>query len=307
MFERFTDRARRVLVYAQDEARLMGHNFLGTEHLLLGMVKEGEGVAAVALRELGVGTDALRRQINQVVPAQPALAAGVNPPFTPRAKHVLELALKEALQLGHNYIGTEHLLLGLLREGEGVAAQVLVAAGLGISQVRMKVIELLSGYVAKPPPGAPGAAWPASTPAAALALSRATSAAGTGPLGSHHLLLALVQDGSSRAGRVLTALGATEAAVRDRISAIGPEGTSDEVPAATPATFELDLGNGLTLKLDPALAGDLFERLKGATAGSAEVDLGAAFRRVVADLVADQPVVAPEPEPPAAPTEGEES
>ena len=302
MFERFTDRARRVLVYAQDEARLMGHNFLGTEHLLLGMVKEGEGVAAVALRELGVGTDTLRRRINEVVPSQPPLDQAVNPPFTPRAKHVLELALREALDMGHNYIGTEHLLLGLIREGAGVASQVLVSSGLTLPQVRTKVVELLAGYVAKPPPGAPGGGWPPSTPAAALALQRATSAAGTGHLGSHHLLLALAQDGTSRAGRVLAALGATEAAVRDRISAIGPEGTSDQVPEPQPAVFELELGNGLTLKIDPALAGDLFERMKGGTTGSSEVDLGAAFRRVVADLVADQPI-----EPPAAPTEGEES
>src|SRR3954453_8367882 len=162
MFERFTDRARRVPVLAQDEARALEHNFLGTEHLLLGLIKEGEGVGYVALTELGLTHDRLRAKITETItPGAPGTASGA-PPFTPRSKQVLELSMKEALQLGHNYIGTEHLLLGLIAEGSGVAAQVLVAEGLNLSAVRMKVIELLVGHAAKTPQG-PAHTTPAGT------------------------------------------------------------------------------------------------------------------------------------------------
>ncbi len=145
MFERFTDRARRVLVLAQEEARLLNHNFLGTEHILLGLIHEGEGVAAKALESLGISLEAVREKVEETIGPAGTQASGA-PPFTPRAKKVLELSLREALQLGHNYIGTEHLLLGLIREGEGVAAQVLVSLGADLSRVRQQVIQLLSGY-----------------------------------------------------------------------------------------------------------------------------------------------------------------
>ena len=145
MFERFTDRARRVVVLAQEEARVLHHNYIGTEHILLGLIQEGEGVAAKALESLGISLDAVRTEVKDII------GSGGNPPsgyipFTPRAKKVLELALREALQLGHKYIGTEHILLGLIREGEGVAAQVLVKLGADLSRVRQQVISLLSGY-----------------------------------------------------------------------------------------------------------------------------------------------------------------
>ncbi len=146
MFERFTDRARRVLVLAQEEARLLNHNFIGTEHILLGLIHEGEGVAAKALESLGISLEAVREKVEETIGPAGNGTTG-SPPFTPRAKKVLELSLREALQLGHNYIGTEHMLLGLVREGEGVAAQVLVSLGADLSRVRQQVIQLLSGYV----------------------------------------------------------------------------------------------------------------------------------------------------------------
>ena len=128
MFERFTDRARRVVVLAQEEARLLNHNYIGTEHILLGLIHEGEGVAAKALESLGISLEAVRAQVEEII-GHGGQAPSGHIPFTPRAKKVLELSLREALQLGHNYIGTEHILLGLIREGEGVAAQVLVKLG----------------------------------------------------------------------------------------------------------------------------------------------------------------------------------
>ncbi len=151
MFERFTDRARRVVVLAQEEARLLNHNYIGTEHILLGLIHEGEGVAAKALESLGISLEAVRSQVEEII-GQGGSSPSGHIPFTPRAKKVLELSLREALQLGHNYIGTEHILLGLIREGEGVAAQVLVKLGADLSRVRQQVIQLLSGYSG---PGAP--------------------------------------------------------------------------------------------------------------------------------------------------------
>jgi len=148
MFERFTDRARRVVVLAQEEARMLNHNYIGTEHILLGLIHEGEGVAAKALESLGISLEAVRQQVEEII-GQGQQAPSGHIPFTPRAKKVLELSLREALQLGHNYIGTEHILLGLIREGEGVAAQVLVKLGADLNRVRQQVIQLLSGYQGK--------------------------------------------------------------------------------------------------------------------------------------------------------------
>ena len=152
MFERFTDRARRVVVLAQEEARLLNHSYIGTEHILLGLIHEGEGVAAKALESLNISLDAVRAQVEEII-GQGGSSPSGHIPFTPRAKKVLELSLREALQLGHNYIGTEHILLGLIREGEGVAAQVLVKLGADLSRVRQQVIQLLSGYQGSAPKG----------------------------------------------------------------------------------------------------------------------------------------------------------
>src|SRR2546429_49280 len=145
MFERFTDRARRVVVLAQEAPLLLNHHYLGTEPILLGLISEGEGVAAKALESLGISLEAVRQQVEEIIGTGSSSPQG-HIPFTPRAKKVLELSLREALQLCHNYIGTEHILLGLIREGEGVAAQVLQKLGADLGRVRQQVIQLLSGY-----------------------------------------------------------------------------------------------------------------------------------------------------------------
>jgi predicted ArsR family transcriptional regulator len=150
MFQRFTDRARRVVVLAQEEARRLDHNYIGTEHILLGLISEGEGVAARALKSLGISLDAVRQQVEEIIGRGQQEPPG-HIPFTPRAKKVLELSLRESKQLGHNYIGTEHILLGLIREGSGVAAQVLVKLGADLKRVRQQVIQLLHGHTAEEP------------------------------------------------------------------------------------------------------------------------------------------------------------
>src|SRR6185369_14723991 len=172
MFERFTDRARRVVVLAQEEARLLNHSYIGTEHILLGLIHEGEGVAAKALESLGISLEAVRSQVEEII-GQGGSSPSGHIPFTPRAKKVLELSLREALQLGHNYIGTEHILLGLIREGEGVAAQVLVKLGADLSRVRQQVIQLLSGYAGSKESGAPtGGGSTESAPSGSLVLDQ---------------------------------------------------------------------------------------------------------------------------------------
>jgi ATP-dependent Clp protease ATP-binding subunit ClpA len=144
MFERFTDRARRVVVLAQEEARLLNHNYIGTEHILLGLIREGDGVAAEALESLGISLDAVRQQVEEII-GQGQQAPSGHIPFTPRAKKVLELSLREATQLGQDHIGAEHILLGLVREGDGVAGQVLVKLGADLNRVRQQVIQLVHG------------------------------------------------------------------------------------------------------------------------------------------------------------------
>ena len=162
MFERFTDRARRVVVLAQEEARMLNHNYIGTEHILLGLIHEGEGVAAKALESLGISLEGVRSQVEEII-GQGQQAPSGHIPFTPRAKKVLELSLREALQLGHNYIGTEHILLGLIREGEGVAAQVLIKLGADLNRVRQQVLQLLSGYQGKEPAGTASEGTPSTS------------------------------------------------------------------------------------------------------------------------------------------------
>jgi ATP-dependent Clp protease ATP-binding subunit ClpC len=171
MFERFTDRARRVVVLAQEEARMLNHNYIGTEHILLGLIHEGEGVAAKALESLGISLEGVRQQVEEII-GQGQQAPSGHIPFTPRAKKVLELSLREALQLGHNYIGTEHILLGLIREGEGVAAQVLVKLGADLNRVRQQVIQLLSGYQGKEPAAAGAGATGEAAPSTSLVLDQ---------------------------------------------------------------------------------------------------------------------------------------
>ena len=172
MFERFTDRARRVVVLAQEEARMLNHNYIGTEHILLGLIHEGEGVAAKALESLGISLEGVRQQVEEII-GQGQQAPSGHIPFTPRAKKVLELSLREALQLGHNYIGTEHILLGLIREGEGVAAQVLVKLGADLNRVRQQVIQLLSGYqTGKEPTAAGSGAAGEAAPSTSLVLDQ---------------------------------------------------------------------------------------------------------------------------------------
>src|SRR5574337_87265 len=187
MFERFTDRARRVVVLAQEEARMLNHNYIGTEHILLGLIHEGEGGAAKSLESLGISLEGVRAQVEEII-GQGQQAPSGHIPFTPRAKKVLELSLREALQLGHNYIGTEHILLGLIREGEGVAAQVLVKLGADLTRVRQQVIQLLSGYQGKETPeaGTGGRGGESGTPSTSLVLDQfgrnLTAAAAEGKL-----------------------------------------------------------------------------------------------------------------------------
>ncbi len=180
MFERFTDRARRVVVLAQEEARLLNHNYIGTEHILLGLIHEGEGVAAKALESLSISLEGVREQVQDII-GQGSSSPSGHIPFTPRAKKVLELSLREALQLGHNYIGTEHILLGLIREGEGVAAQVLVKLGADLSRVRQQVIQLLSGYS--------GPSSQGSAPSEGGGKAGATTGSSTGDTPSGSLIL----------------------------------------------------------------------------------------------------------------------
>jgi ATP-dependent Clp protease ATP-binding subunit ClpC len=151
MFQRFTDRARRTIVFAQEEARGLNHNWIGTEHLLLALIREGHGVGAKALESMQISLDAARQQVELIIGrGQDAVRDG-HIPFTPRAKKVLELSLREAQQLGHDYIGTEPILLGLIREGDGVAAQVLVSLGCDLNRARQQVIQLLHGYQGRQP------------------------------------------------------------------------------------------------------------------------------------------------------------
>jgi ATP-dependent Clp protease ATP-binding subunit ClpA len=232
MFERFTDRARRVVVLAQEEARLLNHNYIGTEHILLGLIHEAEGVAAKTLQQLGISLEAVRSRVEAIIGEGGGAPSG-HIPFTPRSKKVLELSLREALQLGHNYIGTEHILLGLIREGEGVGAQVLVVLGADLSRVRHEVIQQLSGYRGGPP----GAQLTPlmglrsrETPAVAKASVEARRLAGSAPVASHHYLLALLQQHDSVAAKALESMGVTAESLEQRVAEIEPAGTSDETP-----------------------------------------------------------------------------
>jgi len=219
MFERFTDRARRVVVLAQEESRLFNHNFIGTEHILLGLLHEGEGVAARCLEQLGVSLDAARLQVAQIIGRASSSPSG-HIPFNPRAKKVLELSLREAMTLDHDYIATQHLLLGILREGEGVAIQVLVNLGADLDRLRHLVLQAIpEGRGGEPPPARPA-------PSAFGAQARSVATAEM--MGSGDLLLAMLGDDQSLAARALVNLGVTIEAVEIQLAALA---AADRLPA----------------------------------------------------------------------------
>ncbi len=247
MFERFTNRARHVVVLAQEEARRLQHNYIGTEHILLGLLGEPEALAARALDHFGMSLDAAREDVKAIVGTGKVAQSG-HIPFTPRAKKTLELALREALQLHHNYIGTEHILLGVIREGDGVGAQVLKQYSPDLMAIRMTVLNLVS---AEPTEAARGRRWqlrrrfaagpgesrepgePAelrTTPAADISLTEAARLAGSQPVGSHHLLLAALADADTAAARALAALGVDLDQAREALRNADVTGTSDEQP-----------------------------------------------------------------------------
>jgi ATP-dependent Clp protease ATP-binding subunit ClpA len=252
MFERFTNRARHVVVLAQDEARELQHNYIGTEHLLLGLLGE-QGIAAEALARFGLSLAGARDEVRAIIGQGKGTVSG-HIPFTPRAKKTLELSLREALQLHHNFIGTEHILLGLLREGRGVAAQIMEQHANNLLEIRMAVLDLVS---ATPVETASGVRrWlrhrstPArgelaetiepdlgselsTTPAADKSLSEAARLAGSRPVGSHHLLLAALADPNSAAARALVAGGLDLDQVKSAVQNASIAGTSDEQPAET--------------------------------------------------------------------------
>ncbi len=220
MFERFTDRARRVVVLAQEESRLFNHNFIGTEHILLGLLHEGEGVAARCLEQLGVSLDAARLQVEQIIGRASSSPSG-HIPFNPRAKKVLELSLREAMTLDHDYIATQHLLLGILREGEGVAIQVLVNLGADLDRLRHLVLQAIpEGSGGEPPPATPA-------PSASASGAQARSVATAEMMGSGDLLLAMLGDDQSLAARALVNLGVTIEAVEIQLAALA---AADRLP-----------------------------------------------------------------------------
>jgi ATP-dependent Clp protease ATP-binding subunit ClpA len=245
MFERFTSRARHVVVLAQEEARRLNHNYIGTEHILLGLLGVPDGVGSRVLAGFGMSLESARAEVTAIVSAGAGAPSG-HIPFTPRAKKVLELSLREALQLQHNYIGTEHILLGLIREGEGVAAQVLLLHT-DLPAIRTAVTTLAPAAAAEP--GGRGRKWlrrrgaagPAefstaeqavltATPAADTTLSEAARLAGAQPVGSHHLLLAALADPDTAAARALAALGVDLDQAKDALRGADVTGTSDELP-----------------------------------------------------------------------------
>ena len=226
MFERFSDGARRVVVLSQEEARLLNHNYIGTEHILLGLVHEDEGVAATALESLNIRLDAVRRQVEEIIGQGGSPPSG-HIPFTPRAKKVLELSLREALELGHNYIGTEHILLGLVREGEGVACEVLVKLGADLAKVRARVLQLVAESSG---PGTGG--WifrPSSELTAVLdEAHRVAEARGEAEVMPIHLFLAAVEHPDGAAGRMLQTVGVDPEDLRRRVLDESDDAPDDE-------------------------------------------------------------------------------
>jgi ATP-dependent Clp protease ATP-binding subunit ClpA len=248
MFERFTNHARHTVVLAQEEARRLQHNYIGTEHILLGLIGESGGLATRVLQSFGMSLEGTRQEVAAIVGTGGTAMSG-HIPFTPRAKKVLELALREALQLHHNYIGTEHILLGLIREGDGVAATILKQHA-DLTAIRMAMLDLLPAASIEASRGRRwlrrrGAAESSeageatalaeqsvlcATPAADATLSEATRLAGAQPVGSHHLLLAALGDADSAAARALAALGVDLDRAKEALRGVDVTGTSDEQP-----------------------------------------------------------------------------
>ncbi len=249
MFERFTNRARHVVVLAQEEARDLNHNYIGTEHILLGLLGEPEGYAGRVLASFGITRAGAREEVTAMIGLGAAAPSG-HIPFTPRAKKTLELSLREALQLHHNYIGTEHILLGLIREGDGVAAQIMKRHA-DLTAIRMAVVDLVPPgkseaargrrwllrrrgddddpfEAAQPVPTGPTELH--TTPAADTSLSEAARLAGAQPVGSHHLLLAALADDNTAAARALAALGVNLDQAKEALRSADVTGTSDEQP-----------------------------------------------------------------------------
>ena len=242
VFERFTDRARKVVVLAQEEARLLEHNYIGTEHILLGLIREGEGLAAKALASMRVSLHDARKEVEALI-GRGTSPKGGHIPFTPRAKKVLELSLREALQLGHNYIGTEHLLLGLIREQDGVGAQVLKKFVGDLNRVRREVVSLLAGGAGETPPAertaflphVPVSAMPfaSGTVFAVEQAERIATSLGHATISPEDLFWGLLQAGSSEVLAAAAALGADWELIRRRLEEIrGAEEPPTEAPEA---------------------------------------------------------------------------
>jgi len=257
MFERFTNPARHVVVLAQEEARQLQHNYIGTEHVFLGLLGEPRGIACQALERFGITRDVAREEVKAMIGLGKHQPTG-HIPFTPRAKKSLELALREALQLHHGYIGTEHILLGLIKEEKGVAGQIMRKHSPDLTPIRMTVLDLVAATPTGPMPaggphwlrrrsgtgvgvsverGEPAEADEAgegvelrTTLAADSSLTEAARLAGSQPVGSHHLLLAAIGDSDTAAARTLAALGVDLEQAREALRTADVTGTSDEQP-----------------------------------------------------------------------------
>jgi ATP-dependent Clp protease ATP-binding subunit ClpA len=278
MFERFTDRARTVVVLAQEEARALGHNYIGTEHLLLGLAAEGNGVGAKVLEDADVTVEVVRADVERIIGEVAGEPEG-RIPFTPRAKKVLELSLREALKLSHNYIGTEHILLGIVTEGQGVAAQILTSHGLGPEETRARVAERLGvteegtaaigrwrGVAPGRPSTTPGFLRSANVSRAVAELGlQARQLAGRETQTSAHLLRAIVAASDSQAGRALASIGVTMEAVDRAVAATPIEGTTDETRehAMARVTVIRTEADRVVIELDDA---ELARSLEGGTA-----------------------------------------
>jgi ATP-dependent Clp protease ATP-binding subunit ClpA len=246
MFERFTAKAREVVIQAQEEARSLQHNYIGTEHILLGLLAVPDGIGARALRQLGLTKENARADVESIIGPGKETPGG-HIPFTPRAKKVLELALREALQLKHNYIGTEHIVLGLVREGEGVAARIMANHITDLRMVRNTILAQLAGLGSeeRPETEKQSPIRKKGTPAVDEIMEVTAELAGGATVGSHHLLEALVRAEGSMAARVFDALGIDPETVAAKIDEIDPEGTTDATPEEAAARkMELRVEDG---------------------------------------------------------------
>jgi ATP-dependent Clp protease ATP-binding subunit ClpA len=325
MFERFTNRARHVVVLSQEEARQLQHNYIGTEHILLGLIGESDGVACEALTRFGMSLDSTRDDVKAIIGIGKAKPTG-HIPFTPRAKKVLELALRESLQLNHDYIGTEHILLGLIREGEGVGAQIIKQHCSSLAEARTAVLDLVSTMPADP---ARGRRWLRDvmetlasrgpqprqavqlriTQAADTSLTEAARLAGSKPVGSHHLLLAALADSGGAASRTLTELGVQLEPLKEALRNTDVTGTSDELPEeagrrqmmikVTPQRITIEATDPLILELGQAAIssqGDEAGVIQGDLPAAAS--LGQVWQALHDSLIAIRRHTAPPPAPP---------